>query len=391
MPDERTQNARAKVERMNLALHHKEPDRVPVGEFFWSSFVSRWRRELRLPADADPYRYYDLDWQVANPNMDPRIQPFEVVEENEREVVVRTGFGATVRKRFDLPMPAYLSFETDTIEKLEALRFDDPADPRRFFSWGDNQIGGVGDTFERNLPPWIETVRSLRRDFAVYGSVAEGFEMLWRIVGSPNALLWIGLYPERLGCQVERINEFALGLTKAQIKAARGSLDGMVVWGDVAYTRGMFFSPAYWRRYFKPGVTAIVKACHDANLPVIYHGCGNPSPIFEDFIETGIDAYNPLEAKSGLDVVDLRRKFGHRLAFCGNMDVLLWASGSEEELKAAVLRKLNAAKAGGLIFQSDHSVPGNVPGRSYDYVVKLVREHGRYPLRLGKYDAPDMR
>ena len=49
-----------------------------------------------------------------------------------------------------------------------------------------------------------------------------------------------------------------------------------------------------------------------------------------------------------------------------------------------------AAKGGGFIFQSDHSVPGNVAGASYDYVVRLVREHGVYPLRLGEFDLPDI-
>ena len=41
----------------------------------------------------------------------------------------------------------------------------------------------------------------------------------------------------------------------------------------------------------------------------IYHGCGNVQAIFEDFIEIGIDAYNPLEAKAGMDAVDLRRRY----------------------------------------------------------------------------------
>jgi uroporphyrinogen-III decarboxylase len=74
-------------------------------------------------------------------------------------------------------------------------------------------------------------------------------------------------------------------------------------------------------------------------MPVISHGCGNVNRIFEDFVEIGVDAYNPLEFK-----------------------------------------------AGGFIFQSHHSVPSNVPGASYDDVVKLVREYGVYPLRLGEFD-----
>ena len=127
----------------------------------------------------------------------------------------------------------------------------------------------------------------------------------------------------------------------------------------------------------------MVDVCHKYSLPVIYHTCGNVNRILEDFIEIGIDAIHPLEAKAGLDVVDLRNQYGHRIGFCGNMSVIEWAHKSQEELKEIVLRKLAAAKGGGLIFQSDHSVPGNVSGHSYDYVVNLVREYGQYPLKLG--------
>ena len=212
-----------------------------------------------------------------------------------------------------------------------------------------------------------------------------------RIIGPQNFLLWIALYPERMGRFIQRTNEWALELLRAQLQAAAGLLDGIVIWGDVAYREDLFFSPDYWRRYYKPGLAAMVELCHDNGLPVIYHGCGNIRRLLDDFIEIGIDALNPLEAKAGLDVVELRRQYGHQIAFCGNMDVIDWAQKSEQELRAIVLRKLNAAKGGGLIFQSDHSVPSNVPGRSYDYVVGLVREHGRYPLDLGEFDIPDLR
>ena len=355
---------------------------MPVSDFFWGSFLKRWREELGLAPDTDIYRYYDLDWQVTIPNIDPHIQPFEVLKQNDEEVIVRTGFGAVIRKKLELAMPAFLEFETNSLERLEALEFDDPWDERRYFRAGDNQIAGVGDGFERDSPPWIGTVSRLWPDFAVFGSVCEGHEMLWRIIGSENVMYWIGEYPDRLGRQIERVSEYCVELAKSQIRAAGGLLDGMVVWGDVAYKKCMLFSPGYWRKYFKPGTKAIIDVCHDAGLPVIYHGCGNALSIFEDLIEIGVDAYNPLEAKAGLDVVALRQRFGHRIGFCGNMDVVLWANGTKEELREAVLYKLQAARGGGYIFQSDHSVPGNVSAGNYEYVLNLVRTHGTYPLDL---------
>ncbi len=382
----RTASCLEKLERMDKTLHHEEADRVPISDFFWGGFVRRWREELNLPADADPYVHYDLDWMVTFPNMDPHIMNFEVVKEDDEEVLVRTGFATTLCKRFDLPMPEQISWDVDSIDALEAFEFDDPADPRRFFSGGDNQIAGVGDGFVRDLPPWIDTVKEKRRDFPVYGSIIEGSECVTRLLGQMNTLMWIGEYPERFGEQILRIGEFYYQVTKAALEAAAGRLDGWVIWGDVAYRDSMFFAPDYWRTYYKPAVAKIIDLCHQHGLPVIYHGCGAVQPILRDYIEIGLDAYNPLEAKAGLDVVELRRELGHELAFCGNGSIPLWESGDKEAIRREVLHKLNAGKGGGLIFQSDHSVSSSVAGPTYDYIVKLVRQYGVYPIDLGEFD-----
>jgi uroporphyrinogen decarboxylase len=383
---ERSQNCLKKLERINLSLRHEEPDRVPVSDFFWGSFIERWRKDLELPEDTDPYFYYDLDWIVTICNMDPRIMPFETLLETEEEVIVKTGFGTTIRKKFDFPMPEFLDWEVDTIEKLEAFEFEDPNSPVRYFEGGDNQIAGVGDGFERHSPPWIKTVKKLRPDFPVYGSMIECSECLTRLVGQENYLLWIAMYPERFGEAINRIGQFYLDCLKAEIQAAKCLLDGMVIWGDVAFSRNMFFDPAYWRRYFKPWVKAMTEYCHQHGLPVIYHGCGNVNAILADFIEFGLDAYNPLEAKASLDVIELRREYGHQLGFCGNSNIQVWETGDRDLIRREVLRKLNAARGGGYIFQSDHSVSSNVSGETYDYIVKLVREFGRYPLALGEFN-----
>lgn len=382
----RKENTLRKLDRMRTALRHREPDRVPISDFFWGGFIQRWRRDLGLPADANPYYHYDLDWIVTVPNMDPFIRPFETLKETPEEVVVRTGFQARLRKVFDCPMPEFIGWDTDTLEKLEALRFDDPWDRRRYFAAGDNQIAGVGDGFQRNSPPWVETVRSLWPDFPVYGSIIECSECMTRLIGPENHMLWIGEEPERMGAVLNRVGAFYLECAKAQIEAAAGRLDGFVIWGDVAYKYGTFMNPEFWRTYYKPWVKAIADHAHAKGLDVIYHGCGNVNCIFGDYAEIGIDAYNPLEAKAGMDCVELRRKFGHRIGFCGNSNMQVWETGDREAIRREVLRKLNAAKGGGYIFQSDHSVASNVSGHTYDYIVKLVREYGKYPLKLGEFD-----
>lgn len=382
----RKASALEKVQRMNRTLGHEEPDRVPISDWFWGSFTRRWREELGLSPDANPYYHYDLDWIATIPNMDPWIRPFETLKETAEDVIVRTGFGAVMHKHFTYPMPEMRAWDTDSFEKLQRVEFDPPDDRRRFFEAGDNQIAGVGDGFQRNSPAWIETVKSLRPDFAVYGSMMEASECLTRLVGQQNMMLWMGEYPEEMGAVINRIGSFYVDMARAEIEAAAGLLDGFVIWGDVAYKRGTFMSPAYWRKYFKPWVAQIIDLAHAQGLPTIYHGCGNVRAILEDYIEIGLDAYNPLEVKAGMDAIALRRQYGHRLAFCGGNDVQVWERGDREEIRRAVLRLLNAGKGGGLLFQSDHSVTSSVSGRTYDFIIDLVRRHGRYPLDLGECD-----
>jgi uroporphyrinogen-III decarboxylase len=216
----------------------------------------------------------------------------------------------------------------------------------------------------------------------------EASECLTRLIGQERCMLWMGEDPERMGAVINRLGAFYLEMAKAEIEAGAGWLDGFVIWGDVAYKKSTFMSPAYWREYFKPWVARMTQAAHAAGLPVIYHGCGNVKGIFPDYIDMKIEAYNPLEAKAGLDAVELRRQYGHAIGFCGNSDIQVWERGDREAIRREVLRKLNAAKGGGYIFQSDHSVTSGVSGRTYDYIVRLVRERGQYPLQLGEFDEP---
>jgi len=365
---------------MRDALEHREGDRVPAGEFFWNGFLKRCRR--KWGDDFDPYRHFDLDFIVITPNMDPRIRPFEVVEESGEDIVVKTGFGATIRRRGELPMPHYETFSVGSPQAMADVELEDPADPRRFFSGGDDQLNCVGDTLLRDLPPWNERLDQYAGDFAVFGSVCEPYEYLWRIIGSESALYWMVTHEELFAGFVDRLGRFILDFTRAQIEAAAGRICGMYIWGDVAYVRGMLFGAPRWREVFKPHIEALIELCHSCGLMTIYHGCGNARDILDDLVEIGLDGYNPLEAKAGFDVVELKKRYAGRLAFNGNVDVRELESGDPRRIEREVGYKLRAARGGGYIFQSDHSISSSVKPESYELAIETFRERGRFPLDL---------
>jgi len=84
---DRSANTLRKLERINKALRHEEPDRVPISDFFWGGFTRRWREELGLAPDANPYYHYDLNSIVTVANFDPWIRPFETLLETPEQII----------------------------------------------------------------------------------------------------------------------------------------------------------------------------------------------------------------------------------------------------------------------------------------------------------------
>lgn len=368
-----------KLDRMQkVLLGTGLPDRVPVSDFFWTGHMIREREAHGV--SFDPYKFYDLDYIVITPNMDPKIQPFEILEDDGTNILLKTGFGATIRRSGTAPMPHYEAFSVKEPEEMANFMFDDPRDIRRFTKRGDDQINGVGDAIGRDIPAWVDRLKSYEEETVLFGSVCEAYEYVWRCIGTENSLIWPLEEPELFEALIRRIGDFLCDFLEEQIKQGQGKLSGMYIWGDVAYVNGMLISPEMWRKYYKPITGRLIKICRDAGLMVVYHGCGNATPIYQDFIEMGLQGYNPLECKAHLDIVELRQRYGYRLAFVGNFDVRVMENGDKKEIKREVLHKLLGAIEGRWICQSDHSVSSDVSPEAYAYVVEIVREYGRYPL-----------
>lgn len=371
-----------KLLRLRAALEHKEGDRIPLSDFFWTGFLKN--AQKTWGKNTDLYRMFDLDYIVVNPNMDPIIKDFQVLRQAGEDITVKTGFGATVMRRGDLPMPHFDDFSVKEPEEMADFTIESARDQRRLFRAGQDQLNCLGDQLGGPIPCWSDRVDAYVSDFPVFGSVCEGFEYLWRCVGTVNALTWMLTDEEAFAAFLARISDFSVEL--ARVQAEDGRLSGMYIWGDVAYVNAMMFSPEMWRKYFKPIVKRIIDVCHEAGLMTIYHGCGNASPIYQDFIEMGLDAYNPLEVKAGLDAVKLKDQLGGKMAFVGNIDVRALESGDQNTIMREVLYKLKAGRGGGYVVQSDHSVSSNVSPESYAYLVSLVREYGVYPLDIERIE-----
>jgi len=377
--------AKVKTDRIIKTLNHEEPDRVPISDFFWTKFLNNWYAKKGIGKNISIYEYYDLDLLVINPNMDPQIEKPEIIKHNEKEIIYKSGWGSVVKMSFanGAAMPGYLDFSIKSADDYKKFKFYDPSDDRRYDDPRQDLVN-MGDNFAE-LPSYMDVVEANKENFCLFGGVFEPNEVLTRVCGLKKHLMDIILHPKELRAFAKRVTDFMIEVGKQQLERVK-ELTGIVIWGDVAYDKGMFYSPDKWRDLYLGCVQRMCEEFKKYNKKIIYHGCGNAKEIYDDLIAAGIDCYNPLEVKAGLDVLELKKEYGRRLAFFGGIDVRVLINGTEEDIRKEVLRKLNAAKGGGYIVASDHSVAGDVPPKNYEYMVSLVRQYGRYPLRVSGFD-----
>jgi len=375
-----------KLDRVQKALSFEEPDRIPRFDLFWQEFIDKWLEEKKLPLDTNINEYYDLDFVLCVMNEDPRIESFTLIERGEDYTVFKSGFGCTCKKADYSPMPAYLDFEVKSADQYEDFVLEDPSDERRYVQPSANILSSSGNV---EAPSFQDQMAGAEGKFVRMGLVLEGQEFMWRIRGMQELFVDLMLEEKKVKKMLERAEAFEIQLGLNQIKMG---VDLMFIGGDVAYDKGMFYSPDTWRKYFKPMLRNMCQAFKSAkpDIKILYHGCGNASAVFDEMIECGIDAYQSLEVKAGLDVVELKKKYRNRLALVGNIDVRDVLTGDQDRLKRDVLRRLNAAKGGGYIPMSDHSVPDNVPIENYDFYMDLINTYGKYPLNLGEHDILEL-
>jgi len=96
-----------------------------------------------------------------------------------------------------------------------------------------------------------------------------------------------------------------------------------------------------------------------------------------ELIEIGLDMLNPLEVKAGIDPVEMKKKYGDRLAFHGGINAVIW---DDLDAMEAEIEKVVPAmkKGGGYIFGSDHSIPNNVSLKSLQRILDKAKKLGSY-------------
>jgi uroporphyrinogen decarboxylase len=353
-------------ERFANALARKPVDRVPAHEWAWDDTVARWTKQGHLKPGEDPIRHFDMElrshgWLNNIADLDFKDV---VLEETEETILKLDGNQAKLRwpKGRD-GTPEHVSFGvTDRAGWEEKIKpFLVKVDRRR--------IPIDGYRAER-------LKAAANQEYFTCDNLAP-FELMFRVIGHEKLLTSMVDDPDW-------VRDMALTFADMVIHhwevlfAEAGWPDGIFYYEDMGFKQRPFMSPAMYREFLKPAHKKLFDFAHSRNMPVLLHSCGFVRPLLPDLIDAGMSCLHAIESKAGMDLVDLFKDFGQKIAFFGGLDARALVANDREWIEREMQRKIPPIinGGGGYILRSDHSIPPQVDYETLKFFFQRGREIG---------------
>jgi uroporphyrinogen decarboxylase len=341
------------VERVMLALHREEPDRVP--HFEW--LVDQKVREALCPDCKDPHEF--------------------AVRMGHDVILGDPHFGKTQLGPDKFLSEWGFTFQYGLEEHGVEIEDECPIktmDDFKNFTPPDLDAPGRYDQIER-------AVKEFKGDKAIGVHLNDVFSLPRYLTGMTNLLMAVILDPELVKALVDMSVDYNLEMARRIVKM---DVDFVHTGDDIAYNTGPFMSPEHFRELFYPGLCRVMGGYKDLGLTVIKHTDGNLWPILDMIVDSGIDCLDPIDPQGGMDLAEVKAKYGDRIAVKGNVDcVHLMSFGTPDEVVEATKEALRKGMpGGGYILSSSNSIHSAVKPENYKAMLDTLKEYGSYPMTL---------
>lgn len=187
-----------------------------------------------------------------------------------------------------------------------------------------------------------------------------------------DLMLTMALAPEIASEHFSLATDYSLARIEGYLDLG---IDLIGVGGDFAGSRPLI-SPEMYRRFIVPEVAKCSDRIHAGGRRAINASDGDLWSVIEDFlVGCRVDGYLEIDMFAGMDLGELKIRFGDRTTFLGNMDcgnVLSYSS--PEEISRITMEIIEAGMGnGGHIFCSSNAITASVPINNYMAMVNAYR------------------
>jgi len=397
-------------ERVQKALNHQSPDRIPMD--FGSTgvtgihilVVEKLRQHFGLPSHPvkaiEPYQMLgevDEDLKQAlgidTDSIGPKNNMFGISQEGWKEWKTHWGQEVLVPANFNLSHDdqgsAYIYPEGDTSVPpsakmpkdsyfFDAIIRQEPIDEEKlkvednlqeFKEWTQEDI----EYWQSQLPLIENSERAVIGNFGgtALGDIALVPAMfLKHPKGIRDIEEWYIstiIRSEYVKELFDRQSDIAVRNLEKAYQVIGNAIDVLFICGtDFGTQDSTFCSTDTYREIWLPYYQKITHWIHsNTNWKVFKHSCGAVESLLDLFIESGFDILNPVQINAaGMDSTLLKEKYGEKLTFWGGgVDTQhVLAFDSPAAVREQVLRQCEIfGKDGGFVFNTVHNIQANVP------------------------------
>ncbi len=388
-----TQTSWTSRSRVEAALNHREPDRVPydLGGTILTGIhhqaYRRLRKFLGLPeveiqiedpiqqlarVHEDIKERLKVDVYGINPCKPRGIGRPGWTEDGYDKLVDEWGieWWKPVQGGFYYDMRRHPLADIDTVKGLASYKFPDPLDPSRYEGMAQRaeelmNRRQVGYVLGRNAPGVFEIALWMR-----------GFENFYCDMLANQS------FAEAL---LDRIMEIKMQYWAHALELVGPNVMMVSEADDLASQNRCLVSPELYRKMLKPRhqkLFSYIKRQARVPVKIFYHSCGAVSALLPDLIEAGIDVLNPVQVSAaGMSTQELKKNFGRSLTFYGGgvdtQDVL--PHGTPQQVREEVKRRVeDLAPGGGFIFNTVHNIQADVPPENIMAMWEALQDYGSY-------------
>lgn len=181
--------------------------------------------------------------------------------------------------------------------------------------------------------------------------------------------------PEKVEEEAKRRMDSAVG--EAEKFRRHGGLDCFALCSDYCFNSGCFLPPEWFDRFVTPFLGQVTRAYREMGFYVIKHTDGNIMPIIDRLVDSGPHALHSLDPQGGVDMAEVVRRYGDRVALIGNVNCGLLQNGTEEEaVESARYALREGMKAPGYVFATSNCVYTGMPLERYELILDVWRREG---------------
>jgi uroporphyrinogen decarboxylase len=345
-----TQAAMCPHERVEKALAHQQPDRVPFD--FWAvpEVQQALCQFLEVQSMEEVLQLLGVDCRVMVPDY---LGPQGRLLPDATWYDPRGSHRKKIKNQYSTyeEYASYPLANASSVAEVESYPYWVKPE---YYDWS-------------GLAKKIRVVNALTRYHIRY-DVGGIFETAWGLVGLDKFLVKMVRQPQIPVAILNIITDQLIAEVHQLMKHCDGLIDIVYTYDDIAFQNGLLMSPAMWRTHILPCHQRLNRVIKSYGLRILYHSCGAIYPLIGELIDQmGIDVLNPLQPRArGMDMPRIKREFGSRIAFHGGIDLQeTMPLGSVEEVRAEVRERCNVlGQEGGYICTSAHYLQMDAPLRN---------------------------